>query len=51
MLSQPLIKCNPYLLIQNKLTVHIKLFQYIKSTAYIKKRGPNMPGHLFEGHL
>lgn len=38
MLSQPLVKCNPYLLIQNKLTVHIKLFKYIKSTAYLKKR-------------
>lgn len=37
MLSQPLVKCNPYLLIQNKLTVHIKLFKYIKSTAYLKK--------------
>lgn len=39
MLSQPLIKCT-YVLIQNKLTVHIKLFKYIKSTAYKKGEAP-----------
>lgn len=52
MLSQPLIKCNTYVLLWNKLTVHIKLFKYIKSTAYKnKKRGPNMGRHLFEAQL